>query len=231
MANVPKYEITIPSSETSTTFRPFLVKEEKVLLLAQESNSDSDILIAIKNIIESCVDGIEDAGSLPLFDIEYLFLQIRSKSVGESVNPTIICPTTGESISVKVLIPDIEITKNKSHKNKISINDNIILKMKYPTLNDLSKREGVLDYTNSESFYYLIADCIVSIETKSDLIDATSLPKEEVLDFVDSMTKSQFENVLDFFLTSPKIEHTVSYTTSDGTERKVVLSGLSDFFG
>lgn len=230
-ANIPKYEVTIPSTNKKTTFRPFLVKEEKVLLLAQESEDNSNMLVAIKNIIESCVDKIDSAGSLPLFDIEYLFLQIRAKSVGESIEPTIICPFTGENISITVLIPEIEITKSKKHTKKIKISNDIVLTMNYPSLDILSNRDKMLDYENPSSFYDVVIDCISSIQTKEEIIDVNTLEKEEISDFVDNMSKDQFEKIIDFFFTSPRVEHKVSYTTSDDVEREVVLSGLSDFFG
>lgn len=231
LASIPKYELTIPSTNKKTTYRPFLVKEEKILLLAQESNNDSDMVLAIKNIIKSCVDDIDDVGNMPLFDIEYIFLQIRAKSVGEIVEPTIICPETDETISVSVIIPDIEVTKNKHHKQKIKINDDIIVTLKYPSLNIISKNDTSMDYTNPSTFYNIVGDCIDKIQTKDEIIEASTLPEEEISDFIDNLTTDQFENLLDFFLTCPKVEHTVSYTTSDEVERQVVLSGLSDFFG
>jgi|15BtaG_2_1085339.scaffolds.fasta_scaffold05736_4 hypothetical protein len=231
LANIPKYEITIPSTGKSTTFRPFLVKEEKILLLAQQANSDSDMILAIKNIIESCVDDIDDVGNMPLFDIEYIFLQIRSKSVGEIVEPTIICPETGENINTSVLIPDITITRNNNHKQTISLSDDIVVTLKYPTLNIVNKNNASMDYTDPSNFYSIVADCIERIETKEESIDISTISKEEVLEFVDNLTTKQFENLLDFFITAPKLELAVSYTTSDEVERQVVLSGLSDFFG
>ena len=231
LANIPKYEITIPSTRKSTTFRPFLVKEEKILLLAQQANSDSDMILAIKNIIESCVDDIDDVGNMPLFDIEYIFLQIRSKSVGEIVEPTIICPETGENINTSVLIPDITITRNNNHKQTISLSDDIVVTLKYPTLNIVNKNNASMDYTDPSNFYSIVADCIERIETKEESIDISTISKEEVLEFVDNLTTKQFENLLDFFITAPKLELAVSYTTSDEVERQVVLSGLSDFFG
>ena len=231
LSNIPKYEITIPSTGKSTTFRPFLVKEEKILLLAQQANSDSDMILAIKNIIESCVDDIDDVGNMPLFDIEYMFLQIRSKSVGEIVEPTIICPETGENINTSVLIPDITITRNNNHKQTISLSDDIVVTLKYPTLNIVNKNNASMDYTDPSNFYSIVADCIERIETKEESIDISTISKEEVLEFVDNLTTKQFENLLDFFITAPKLELAVSYTTSDEVERQVVLSGLSDFFG
>ena len=231
VSDIPKCEVVLPSSGDKKSFRPFLVKEEKILLLAQQSEDDSSMIRAIKNIIESCVDDIEDAGSLPLFDVEYIFLQIRGKSVGEGIEPIVVCPVTEENIPVKVSIPDIEVITTEGHTKEIEINKEIILKMKYPSLDDLDKRDGIIDYEDPSAFYDLISDCIVSIQTKSELINSSTIPKQEISEFVDNLTNKQFEKILDFFLTSPKIEHRVLYTASDGIEREVVLSGLSDFFG
>ena len=177
------------------------------------------------------MDDIDDVGNMPLFDIEYVFLQIRSKSVGEIVEPTIICPSTDENISVSVLINDIEITHDNNHKRTVPLSDDIVVTLKYPSLNIVNENNTSMDYTNPSTFYSIVADCIERVETEEESIDVSTLSKEEVLEFVDNLTTKQFENLIDFFITAPKVEHTVSYTASDGVERQVLLSGLSDFFG
>ena len=227
----PKYQITIPSTQEKTAFRPFLVKEEKILLLAQENNEPDNMVMALQSLVEACVDGIEDASVLPLFDIEYLFLKIRSKSVGEIVNPIIVCPETGEEVEISINLTEVEVQTTEGHKNKIKISDDVVVEMKYPSLHLLKQRGTGIDYTSPSSFYDLIADCIDTIKTQKETLSANEYSREEIIDFVDKMTKEQFEKLLDFFVTSPKVEHVAKYTTSDGTEREVVLSGLSDFFG
>ena len=226
-----KYQVTIPSTQKKTAFRPFLVKEEKILLLAQEGNDPDNMVMALQSLVESCVDGIEDASSLPLFDIEYLFLKIRAKSVGEVVNPIIVCPETGEEIEISINLSEIDVKHTKEHKKKVKISDDLIIEMKYPSLGLLKERGTGIDYTSPSSFYDLIADCIGKIQTKEETIDAKQHTRDEIVSFVDNMTKEQFEKLLDFFITSPRVEHSVKYTASDGKEREVVLSGLSDFFG
>ena len=226
----PIYPVTIPSTGKKTTFRPFFVKEEKILLMAQESHNDTEILLAIKDIIESCVDGIKDAENLPLFDIEYLFVQLRAKSVGEVVEPILVCPDTEENIPLKVNLTEVTIINDKNHNDKIKIADGIIVKMKYPSISILEKRGAVIDYSNPSSFYDLIVDCIETIQTKDESILSEELMREELEEFVDSMTKEQFNLLLDFFITSPRLEHEVEYTASDGEKRTFVLSGLGDFF-
>ena len=227
----PKYQVTIPSTGKKTFFRPFLVKEEKILLLAQEGNDPDNMIMALQTLIESCVDDVDDASSLPLFDVEYLFLKIRAKSVGEVVKPTIVCPETNEEVEVEINLSNIEVKKEKEHIKKIKISDDILVEMDYPSLSLLRERNTGIDYTSPSAFYDLIADCIKRIKTKNETINTREYPREELTAFVDNMTKEQFEKLIDFFVTSPKVEHEVKYVTSDGKEREVVLSGLSDFFG
>ena len=229
-ANIPQYEVKIPSTGKKTKFRPFLVKEEKILLLAQQTNNNIEILRAMKRIIECCVDGIKDASSLPLFDIEYLFIKLRSKSVSELSSPTIICPFTKEEVELKINLEEIEVKVITPQKNKIKIKDDLIITMNYPSIKVLQENETA-DLEDSESFYNLVVNCIDTITTKDETINCQELSKKEISDFIDNMTKNQFEKILDFFLNSPRLEHTVQYTTSDGTEREVTLSGISDFFG
>jgi len=230
VSTIPQYEATIPSTGKKVNFRPFLVKEEKVLLIAQSTGNNQQVLDAIKNIIESCFEDITDARSLPLFDVEYLFLKLRSKSVGEVVNPSIICPFTEEKIELSINLDEIEVTGNIKKQNKIKIKDKLILKMSYPSLKTLSLSKDV-DYNSPESIYDLIINCIDEVITEDEVINAKELPREEVSSFVDNMTKHQFGKLIDFITNIPRLKHTEKYKTSDGIEREVVLSSLSDFFG
>tara|TARA_Y100000310_G_C20667325_1_gene808310 strand:+ start:946 stop:1665 length:720 start_codon:yes stop_codon:yes gene_type:complete len=227
----PKYELKIPSTGKIVTYRPFLVKEEKILLIAQESQSNEEILLAIRDIVESCVDGLTEVDNMPIFDIEYIFLRIRSKSVGELVTPTIVCPETEESVELEIDLLSVEPTKEENHTNKIQISDDILVKMRYPSLGLLRKRNSMLDINDSASFYDLIVECIDEIHTEKEVIKSNEVSKNEIASFVDVMNKSQFNFLLDFFLTSPRLEYTTKYTTKDGVERSITLSGLGDFFG
>ena len=230
VANIPKYKITIPSTKKKTLFRPFLVKEEKILLLAQSTGTDSDILNAIKHLIEVCVDGVKDASTIPLFDVEYLFINLRAKSVSEKVKPKIKCPFSDEEVELSVNLEEVQI-KNKPKDTVVSIDEFIKIKLRYPTLGMLIEQNEGINYNDPNMIYELVVNCIEEIITKEESIDATQLDKSEISSFVDNMTKNQFEKLIDFFLSLPKIEHRVPYTTSDGKTREVVLSGLSDFFG
>jgi len=231
LEKTPKYDITIPSTGEKTRFRPFLVKEEKILLIAQNTQSKNDIMLAIKDIIESCVDCVDDASILPIFDIEYLFVKIRAKSVGELVEPIIVCPHTGEKIECAVNIEEIELKRTSKHKSMIKISDDVIVNMKYPSIKILEKFGGDIDTTNSSEFYDMILHCIDSVETKDAKESAEEIGNNELSKFMDAMTKQQFESILNFFVTSPRLEHRVKYKTNDGVDREIVLSGLGDFFG
>lgn len=230
-SSIPNYEIELPSTGKKITFRPFLVKEEKVLLVAQQSNDYNEILRAMKNTIESCFDKIENAGELPLFDIEYMFLNLRAKSIGEVVNPIFICPHTNENIDLEIDLLDVEVEKEKDHTNKINIKDDITITMKYPSVNIVTKEDKDEKAKGSEYFYDLAAKCIETIETKDETIDVTMLPKKEVEEFIDNLTNDQFSMILNFFSTTPRLKMKVDYRTSDGVEREVTFTNLTDFFG
>ena len=227
----PKYELTIPSTQTQVKYRPFLVKEEKILLIAQESNDNTGILEAIKTIINDCVEGISHAGELPLFDVEYIFLQLRAKSVGELIEPTILCPETKEKVELQVDIGELEVQFNPEHTKEIKISNDIVVSMKYPSLNLLQENNHPIESSDPIAFYGLLVSCIDSINTPQETVNSNNLPEKELEDFVDNLTKAQFEMLLTFFVTSPRLEHKTTYTTSEGETREVVLSGLADFFG
>jgi len=227
----PKYELTIPSTGKTTRFRPFLVKEEKILLIAQSTQSKKDIMLAIKDIIESCVEEISNAGDLPIFDIEYIFMKLRAKSVGEVVEPTIVCPDTGERVSLNVNIDELELKKSKDHKTDIKIDNDLIVTMRYPSISILEKFGGDIDTTNTPEFYDMILHCIDSIQTPDLSVKHDDVDINEIKEFIDSMTKQQFDMILNFFVTAPRLECIVEYQTEDGKTRKVTLSGLGDFFG
>lgn len=228
---IPKYEITIPSSGKKTTFRPFLIKEEKILLIAQELQSKREILNAIVTIIEECVDNITNVSDLPIYDIEYLFIKLRAKSISETLDISVMCPETKEKVNLNINIDDLEIVKPKNHTNKIKIDDTTLVKMNHPSINILKKYGDKLDITDQTTFYDIIVDCIESIQTNNEIIDCKNIDRKELQDFIDNLNKKQFNKIVDFFLTSPRLEKRMIYKTSDGKEREVVLSGLGDFFG
>jgi hypothetical protein len=228
-SNTPKYQETIPSSNKQVWFRPFYVKEEKILLIAQETGQEKEMLRAIANVVESCYEDIVDATKIPLFDLEYLFIKLRSKSVDEVATPVLICPVTEEKITLRVDLDNLEVIKGKNHTTKIKLSDNVLVQMKYPSLSLFISND--LENMELSDVYELALKCIDYIETNDERIDSKNMDNQQMKDFIDNMTKKQFDKIIDFFATMPRIEKTVNYTTSDKEKRSIVLRGIKDFFG
>ena len=230
----PTYELELPSTGQTITYRPFLVKEEKVLVIALESEDTKQITNAIKSVIKNCITtrGIK-VEQLPTFDIEYLFLNIRGKSVGEEIDVNIICPDDEETqVSVKIDLDDIEVVKNKEHSSQIRIDKKIMMEMKYPSLDQFIKNNfDFADNSAMDQSFELIASCIDKIYTEDDVWVAADCTKKEVNEFLESMNSSQFKDIEKFFETMPKLSHTVKVTNPNTkVESEVVLEGLASFF-
>ena len=230
----PTYELELPSTRKPIHYRPFLVKEEKLLVLALESEDIKEITTAIKNVIKSCVKtrGVK-VESLPTFDIEYLFLNIRGKSVGEEIEVNIICPDDGETqVPVMINIDDIHVQKDDDHTNKIQLDDEIMMVMKYPSLDQFIKNNFDFESKNQmDQSFDLIASCIESICTEEDVWATADCTKKEVTEFLESMNSSQFKGVEKFFDTMPKLAHTIKVKNPvTKKESEVVLEGLASFF-
>ena len=230
----PTYELELPSTGETIQYRPFLVKEEKVLVIALESEDTKQITTAIKTVIKNCIKtkGIK-VDTLPTFDIEYLFLNIRGKSVGEEIEVNIICPDDGETeVPVTIDIDSIQIQKNDEHTNKIQLDDDIMMVMKYPSLDQFIKNNFDFNDKNvMDQSFDLIASCIESICTEEDVWATADCTKKEVNEFLESMNSSQFKGVEKFFETMPKLSHTISVTNPNTKVKSdVVLEGLASFF-
>ena len=233
----PTYSLVLPSTEKEINYRPFLVKEEKLLVLALESEDTKQITTAIKAVLKSCVltKGIK-IETLPTFDIEYLFLNIRGKSVGEQLDVNIICPDD-EKTSVKVVIDldDIKVIKNESHSNKIKLDNNLMMELKYPSLNEFIKNNfdpNEVGTNAMEQSFDLIGSCINKIFNEDEVWVAADCSKKEINDFLDSMNSNQFKEIESFFETMPKLTHTVKvFNPKTKVESDVVLEGLASFFG
>ena len=232
--STPTYELELPSNGQTIKFRPFLVREEKLLVLALEGEDTKEISNAIKTVIKNCIvsKGIK-VQSLPTFDIEYLFLNIRGKSVGEKVEINIICPDDGETtVPVSIDLDDIKVQKNEKHTNKIQLDDALIMEMKYPSLDQFIKNN--FDFSGSTSMdqsFDLIASCIDKIYNEEEVWSASDVTKKELLEFLDQMNSSQFKKIEEFFDTMPKLSHEVKVKNpKTEVESKVVLEGLSSFF-
>ena len=230
--NVPKFKMKLPSDGRTVNYRPFLVKEEKLLLLATETGSQEDIVTAIKNIITECTD-IHDIDDLPTFDIEYVFLQIRTKSVGEAVEVSVTCPDDSETtVPVKIPLNEIKVKKDKKHKKDIKLGDDIILTMGYPSLDTFVVMNFQDEEPTVDSVFEMAASCVKQIADAEQVYDAMDTPKDELIAVFDQLTSTQFQQVQDFFDTMPKLAHTVKVVNpKTKVASDVTLEGLSAFFG
>ena len=230
----PTYELELPSTGQTIQYRPFLVKEEKLLVIALESDDSKQITTAIRAVIKSCVltKGIK-VEQLPTFDIEYLFLNIRGKSVGEEIEVNIVCPDDKETqVPVTIDLDDIQIQKNENHSKQIKIDPTIMMEMKYPSLDQFIKNN--FDFTDKNAMdqsFELFASCIDKIYTEEEVWAAADCSKKEIKEFVESMNSTQFKDIEKFFETMPKLSHSVTVTNPNTkVESVVVLEGLSSFF-
>ena len=229
----PTYELELPSTGKSIKYRPFLVKEEKVLVIALESEDTKQISTAIKSVISNCVltKGIK-VETLPTFDIEYLFLNIRGKSVGEELDVNIICPDDEETqVPVTINLDEIEVLRDDKHTNKIKVDDSIMMEMKYPSLDQFIKNNFDFNDNMMDQSFDLIATCIDKIYSEEEVWATEDCTKKELNEFLESMNSSQFKDIEKFFETMPKLSHTVKVTNpKTKVESEVVLEGLSSFF-
>ncbi len=233
----PSYELELPSTGKTIQYRPFLVKEEKLLVIALESQDTKQITNAIKAVIRSCIlTKSVKVEELPTFDIEYLFLNIRGKSVGEDIDVKIICPDDEETeVSVNVNLDDIQIQKSENHSNKISLDKNLMMELKYPSLNEFVKSNFDPNDTNRSAMdqsFDLISTCIDKIYNEDEVWVAADCTKKEIKDFLESMNSAQFKQIEKFFETMPKLSHTIKVKNpKTKVESEVVLEGLASFFG
>jgi len=230
----PSYELELPSTGKKVKYRPFLVKEEKLLVLALETESTKDISTAIKTVLKNCIQtrGVK-VENLPTFDIEYLFLNIRGKSVGEEVEVNLIAPDDEVTeVPVTINIDDIKIQKSEEHTNKVKLDDSLIMEMKYPSLDQFIKSN--FDFTEEVSMdqsFDLIASCIDKIYNEEEVWSTADCTKKEVKEFLEQMNSMQFKEIEKFFETMPKLSHSVTFKNpKTKVESTVVLEGLSSFF-
>ena len=230
----PSYELELPSTGKKVKYRPFLVKEEKLLVLALETENTKDISTAIKTVLKNCIQsrGVK-VDNLPTFDIEYLFLNIRGKSVGEEVEVNLIAPDDEVTqVPVTINIDDIQVKKSEEHNNKIKLDENLMMEMKYPSLDQFIKSNfDFTEETNMDQSFDLIASCIDKIYNEEEVWSAADCTKKEVKDFLEQMNSMQFKEIEKFFETMPKLSHSVTFTNpKTEVESTVVLEGLSSFF-
>ena len=224
-----KYELTLPSTGERIEFRPFLVKEEKALMLAQQSGKDSDIMRALKDVINACTFDKVKAETLPTFDLEYMFINLRAKSVGEVVDLNVTCPDDGTTtVAVKVDLMEIQCVKEIGHDNNIKITDDIGMIMDYPKVDSIKSLSGDDEI---EAMFDVVKACIRQIYDSENVYEKTDMEKSELDEFVESMSHEQFEKVQEFFNTMPKVKHPIKVKNPNtGVESEVVLEGMQDFF-
>ena len=231
----PSYELVIPSSKKKIKFRPFLVKEEKILILAMESQDTKQIANAVKNVISSCIStrGIK-VEKLSTFDIEYLFLNIRGKSVGEQIEVMVTCPDDGKTqVPTAINIDTIKVQIDKDHTRDIVLDDQYTLRMKYPSLDEFIKNNfSNVGDINVDDTFDLIASCIEQVYSEEESFAASDCTKKELSQFLEQLNSSQFKMIETFFDTMPKLSHTVKVTNPNtGVENEIILEGLQSFFG
>ena len=228
----PTYELEVPSTDEKIKYRPFLVREEKILLIALESGESKDIITAIKDIVTECTYGKIDLGKMPMFDVEYVFLQIRSKSVGEVSTLRLLCPDDKETyVNVDIDLSEIMVQVDEEHNPKIELTDEMGMIMTYPSIDTLNAT-GIASI-NASNMLDVIGTCILQIYDKKgeEVFETKDQTKKEVSEFVESLNTKQFQEVQKFFDTMPKLKHTVELENpKTGVKSKIVLQGLNDFF-
>jgi len=229
--DTPTYRLTLPSSREEIQYRPFLVKEQKLLMMAQESEDDNQVVDTVSQIVSACTFDKIDVNTSPMFDIEYIFLQIRGKSVGEKIDLMLTCPDDEKTnVPVQVDINDISVLMSEEHNNEIDITDNIKMVFRYPLLKDV---KGIPSNTKEiDLIFYLLNSCIESIHHGEEIYNRVDVSDKEVTEFIDSLTGEQFERITDFFQTMPKLRHVIPVKNpKTEVESEVVVEGLASFLG
>jgi hypothetical protein len=233
--STPTYELEIPSTGKKIKYRPFLVKEEKILIIAMESEDNKQIANAVKDVISGCIltRGVK-VEQLSTFDIEYIFLNIRGKSVGEDVEVLITCPDDNTTqVPTLINLDEIKVQTSKDHKKDIDLGDDLILRMKYPSMSEFIKS----NFTNTESLgvddtFDLISSCIDQVYNEEESWNASDCTKKELREFLEQLSSKQFKEIETFFDTMPKLSHKIKVKNPNtGVQSEVVLEGLTSFFG
>ena len=231
--NAPEYSLVVPSTKVEVKYRPFLVKEEKLLLIAQETGDEKSLYGAIKNLIHNCCHGQLDVDTMPLFDVEYVFLQLRSKSVGEMAEVLVICPDDGETeVKVKVNLNELTVVLPDKDHNKIQLTDDIGIVMAYPNLATiLLSTDDNVEKNTSDKMFDTIQECIFQIWQGEEVFSEADYTNKDKLDFIESLNHEQFEKIQQFFETMPTVKHEVEVTNPNTkVVSKVEIEGMNSFF-
>jgi hypothetical protein len=231
--STPTYELELPSSKKTIKYRPFLVKEEKILILAMESEDNKQIADAVKTVIANCIITRNvKVDELSTFDIEYLFLNIRGKSVGETVDVLITCPDDNQTqVPISINLDDIHVITSPEHSRDIKLDDNLTMRMKYPSLNEFIKNNFKAGDVSVEDTFDLIASCVEQVYSEEESWSTSDCSKKELFEFIDQLSSKQFKEIEKFFETMPKLSHTITVKNPNTkVESTVVLEGLTSFF-
>ena len=230
----PSFELTLPSNKKKIKYRPFLVKEEKILILAIESGGMKEITMAIKDVLKNCVltRGIK-IDELPTFDIEYLFLNIRARSIGESIDLVITCPDDGKTqVTTQIYIDEVKVKTNKDHTQDIKIDDTYTMRLKYPSLDQFVDENFTFEEKESDNTFDIVASCIEMVFSKDEAWEGKDSTQEELVEFLEQLNSSQFKEVQKFFDTMPKLSHDIEVENPETKVKSTVtLEGLASFFG
>ena len=232
--STPTYELELPSSGKKIKYRPFLVREEKILIIAMESEDDKQITNAVKEVITNCIltRGVK-VDQLSTFDIEYLFLNIRGKSVGEEVEVLVTCPDDETTqVPVAINLDDIRVETGDNHSRDIKLDSDLILRMKYPSMEEFIKNNFSTEELNLDNTFDLISSCIEQVYSEEESWSASDCTKKELREFLEQLSSKQFKEIETFFETMPKLTHTIKVLNPNTkVESDVVLEGLNAFFG
>lgn len=227
----PLFELTLPSSGKKIKYRPFTVKEEKILLIAKESKDVGDMLNAIEQVVNNCIMsdkiGVED---LATFDLEYLMLNIRSKAVNDIVKFSIRDPDTEEEVELEFDIKNIEVKRDENHKKDIKVDDTYSIRMRYPTTKELAILSGAKEVTEEESILEIMVSCVELLYSENETFKMKDFTKEEIDDFVESLPSLAIQGIRNFFATLPKLRIECPYTNKEGKEKRFVVEGMETFF-
>ncbi len=228
----PTFELELPSTGKTVKYRPFLVKEEKVLLMALESQDEKQITSAVKDLIKNCVISRIKVDNLPSFDLEYLFLKIRAASIGETIQLTVTCLDDNETtVEASININEVEVFKPEGHDPKIMFDEKTGIVMRYPSMKQFVEREFLQKEMKTEEVYDFIADSIDQIFDEDEVYDSSTTTKKEFRTFVDGMTTKQFEKIQNFYTTCPKLSHTFTVVNPNtGKDSEYTIEGLQSFF-
>ena len=226
----PTHELVLPSTNKKIKFRPFLVKEQKILYMAQNSKSESEIVNSVGQLVSNCTFGEVNPDIAPMFDIEYIFIKLRSKSVGETIELSVLCPDDNKTrVPVKIKLDDVDVQMTTGHTNEVKLSDDMKLVLRYPILRDMKNVEGKDDV---DKVFNILIKCIHEVHHREKIYNAVDVTTKDLETFVEQMTTSQLQSVMSFFDSMPKLRHVIQ-VTNPNTKKKgeVVVEGLQNFLG